>query len=79
MKRAKSSISLKNLAMSIKQSIENQCQRTAKRSFIPLRTARSTINLHLKDLEKNEHATQLKMQEAKEHRIFILEKQIVYL
>jgi hypothetical protein len=49
MNRTKSSVSLKNLALSIKNSIFHEPLRTAKREFIPLRTARSTINLKLID------------------------------
>jgi hypothetical protein len=60
MKRNNSALSLKNLAMSIKQSICLEAQRTAKREFTLLRETRSSASLKL----KNESVTN-KMKEIK--------------
>jgi hypothetical protein len=45
MKRTKSTLSLRNLAMSIKQSIQLDADRTAKKEFVPLATTKSLATL----------------------------------
>lgn len=45
MKRTKSTLSLRNLAMSIKQSIQLEADRTAKKEFAPLATTKSLAAL----------------------------------
>ena len=45
MKRTKSSLSLKNLALSIKHSIELEADKTAKKEFLPYQTTKFVANL----------------------------------
>jgi hypothetical protein len=55
MKRTKSALSMRNLAMSIKHSIEFEASRTAKREFIPLKTTKSLANIVPK--ERNSYSS----------------------
>jgi hypothetical protein len=55
MKRTKSALSMRNLAMSIKNSIEFDASRTAKKEFIPLKTTKSLANILPK--ERNSYAS----------------------
>ena len=77
MKRTKSTLSLRNLAMSIKQSIQLEADRTAKKEFAPLATTKSLAAL----LPKERNSQSLRQEngvnrEQKENRLFVLEKQI---
>jgi len=61
MKRNNSALSLKNLAMSIKQSICLEAQRTAKREVTLLRETRSSTSLKLKNESVLNKMNEIKM------------------
>ena len=71
MKRAKSALSLRNLAHSIQQSIQTTQTRTNK-TVLPLKASRSSAQL-LKAAGEDRQ----RQKERVENRVFVLEKQIV--
>jgi len=54
MYRTKSSVSLKNLALSLKQSI-NLDKRSGKKTFVPLKNSASTVSLLHHNKQQNNH------------------------